>query len=184
MAGPARLATRTQLASKRTPVITVCTYRRCGHSLGFRTRSSTGGVAAHDHEFCRRTRTKCGWLTIGACSAARRVRGPCPALGGRCDGIRDDESVYLAPTPVATVPSNPFGANVTIFDPSMSVALDQRRAQRGAAGNQRRGSSSSCRAPTATRRSPRPRRPRATSFRRRSPAAPGLAASARARVTS
>ena len=27
-----------------------------------------------------------------------------------------------APTPVTTVPSNPFGANVTIFDPSMSVA--------------------------------------------------------------
>jgi hypothetical protein len=27
-----------------------------------------------------------------------------------------------APTPVASVPTNPFGANVTIFDPSMSVA--------------------------------------------------------------
>src|ERR1700733_15562852 len=27
-----------------------------------------------------------------------------------------------APTPVARVPTNPFGANVTIFDPSMSVA--------------------------------------------------------------
>ena len=27
-----------------------------------------------------------------------------------------------APTPVASVPTNPFGANVTILDPSMSVA--------------------------------------------------------------
>ena len=27
-----------------------------------------------------------------------------------------------ASTPVASVPTNPFGANVTIFDPSMSVA--------------------------------------------------------------
>src|SRR3954463_12555677 len=42
-----------------------------------------------------------------------------------------------SPTPVATVPSNPFGANVTIFDPSMSVASIN-AALNASSGNQRR----------------------------------------------
>src|SRR4051794_17559511 len=41
------------------------------------------------------------------------------------------------PAPVATVPSNPFGANVTIFDPSMSVASIN-AALNASSGNQRR----------------------------------------------
>src|SRR4051794_8492915 len=42
-----------------------------------------------------------------------------------------------APTPVATVPSNPFGVNVTIFNPSMSVASIN-AALNAPSGNQRR----------------------------------------------
>src|SRR4051794_966499 len=42
-----------------------------------------------------------------------------------------------APAPVAGVPSNPFGANVTIFNPSMSVASIN-AALNAASGNQRR----------------------------------------------
>src|SRR4051794_14031860 len=42
-----------------------------------------------------------------------------------------------APTPVAAVPSNPFGANVTIFNPSMSVASIN-AALNAPSGNQRR----------------------------------------------
>ena len=42
-----------------------------------------------------------------------------------------------APTPFATVPANPFGANVTIFNPSMSVASIN-AALNAASGGQRR----------------------------------------------
>ena len=42
-----------------------------------------------------------------------------------------------APTPVTTVPSSPFGANVTIFNPSMSVASIN-AALNAASGGQRR----------------------------------------------
>src|SRR3954449_11885770 len=42
-----------------------------------------------------------------------------------------------APTPVATVPANPFGVNVTIFNPSMSVASIN-AALNAASGGQRR----------------------------------------------
>src|SRR4051795_5136468 len=45
-------------------------------------------------------------LLAGGVSPASAVTNPCTT----------------APTPVATPPANPFGANVTIFDPSMSVS--------------------------------------------------------------
>jgi hypothetical protein len=45
-------------------------------------------------------------LAGGAATASAAVANPCTG----------------APTPVSSVPSNPFGANVTIFDPSMSVS--------------------------------------------------------------
>ena len=44
-------------------------------------------------------------LSVGVATASARTN-PCTS----------------APTPVTSVPTNPFGANVTIFDPSMSVA--------------------------------------------------------------
>src|SRR3954447_21491847 len=47
-----------------------------------------------------------------------------PALlaGGVSSASAATNPCTTAPTPVATPPANPFGANVTIFDPSMSVS--------------------------------------------------------------
>src|SRR3954465_4045599 len=60
-------------------------------------------------------------LVGGVSSASAAVSPPCTT----------------APTPAATVPSNPFGANVTIFEPSMSVASIN-AALNAPSGNQRR----------------------------------------------
>jgi hypothetical protein len=53
---------------------------------------------------------------VVACAA------PAVLTGGVATAAAATNPCTTAPTPVATPPANPFGANVTIFDPSMSVS--------------------------------------------------------------
>ena len=75
----------------------------------------------------------CGSRLVRAAVAVGCV-APVLLAGGVASASAATNPCTTAPTPVATVPANPFGANVTIFDPSMSVSFDQRRAQRRPAG--------------------------------------------------
>src|SRR3954466_4548510 len=67
-------------------------------------------------------------FAFAAVVAVVLVGGVSPASAATCP---------TTPTPVASVPPSPFGANVTIFDPSMSVTAIN-AALNAPANNQRR----------------------------------------------